>query len=64
MTTEQLIALMASVLMAGRHDLTQDEALQSASALIQAAQRYADFSRETAYLKEEFKEAVTRAERS
>jgi hypothetical protein len=59
MTTEQLIALMASVLMAGRHDLTQDEALQSASALIQAAQRYADFSRETALLKEEFKAAVT-----
>jgi hypothetical protein len=54
MTIEQIITLGACTLLAGRPDLTPEECVQTASAIVQMVERYCAFSRETRMLKEEF----------
>jgi hypothetical protein len=54
MKDEEIITLGACALLAGRPELTPEEAIQTASALVQMVQRYCAESRKTTRLKIDF----------
>jgi hypothetical protein len=56
---EQLLAVLAAILSVGQHEYEPHELLRDASVLMQAAQRYVKYSKETAMLKIDYEVAST-----